>query len=363
VTTRNPDRTDMIPLGYVGPVADLTWADTNPGGPETLTCTVQVDAFHRTPALSTGRILEVSRGGTVQYEGILQKPVINDNGSWSLTCQGAGQYGDNFRDIWSSWTVTDALNQAAARSPGPLRWKIPSLSSTGMYLIDPQDSGTLSLTEFLNTITRPGSYTWHIGRHNVISIYPIPTVPTRLLFSTSPQARSLAAFINALYTRYQVTADNADSGAVATYALSTPALNTVSIGKHQRLEQVWDITSAGVMSGATAAGWAAAAMSHYQDASFADAIPVRYGSYTTMTGEPVDLGCEHADQVVQLMIADGPVGAQAGPSNPVIFPVGKFSYSDPDHQGAVTPLQAVAASLSDFLDYLAMWLPKPAVNS
>ncbi len=78
-------------------------------------------------------------------------------------------------------------------------------------------------------------------------MFPIPTTPTRILMSSSPAARSLADYVNALYGRYQSAADNPDTGALATYALAS-ATSAASIAKHQRTEAVWDLTAAGTLS-------------------------------------------------------------------------------------------------------------------
>jgi len=103
--------------------------------------------------------------------------------------------------------------------------------------------------------------------------------------------------------RYQSADDNATTGAAATFALTT-ATNAASIAKHLRTEAFWDITQAGTISSGVAGGFVAQALTLYQGASWAGPLTVRYGSYTTMTGVPVDLGCEVAGEVVQLQLAD-----------------------------------------------------------
>ena len=359
VTSKFQDGTDYMPIGAIGPVAGLGWSDTMPGGPDTMQCTVRVSPDLVQPqALDAGRIVEVWRGGICQWEGVLDQPTPGSDG-WSVTAKGAGTYGDNFRDIWTTWTdVNTSLTQATGRG---LRWKLQTYSNTNLYLVDQQQSGTETITDRLNLATKPGYYTWHVGRRNLLSIFPVPTAVTRILFSSSPQARSLAGYYNALYVLYQSAADNTDTGTPAVNSL-TSATNAASIARHGRFEQLWDITGAGTLSGATALAWAQAAILRYNAASFTGPIPVTYGQYTDVTGVPVDLGCEHAAEVVQLVLADGPYGAEVTAFPPVTFPVGKFEYDEDSESGNVYPFNVLPNDLGALLDSMAIWLPKPAVT-
>jgi hypothetical protein len=293
-----------------------------------------------------------------QFEGVLDQPVPGDSG-WSITAKGAGTYGDAYRDIWTTWTdINTSLTQATGRG---LRWGLSTYSNTNLYLVDQQQSGTETITDRLNLATKPGYYTWHVGRRNLLSIFPVPTTVTRILFSSSPQARTLAGYYNALYVMYQSSADNASTGALAANTL-TAATNTASIARHGRQEQLWDITGAGTLSGATALGWAQAAISRYTAASYSGPIPVTDGKYTTTTGVPVDLGCEHAGEVAQLVLADGPFGAEVSAFPPVTFPVGKFEYDETSASGNVYPFNVLPNDLGALLDSMAIWLPKPPVT-
>jgi hypothetical protein len=354
VATRAPDGTNFTPLGTLGHVTPAVYSDTMPGGNDTLTCTLQVPPSYRHPAIDPGRILEAYRGGSKIWEGILGEPAPGDGG-WELTAAGAGTYGDKYLAIYTSWNQNDPLDQAITRG---LRWNKASFSSTGLYLAEQQDSGSQTVTDFLTLITRPGAYTWHVGRRNTLTVFPIPTAPTRVLMAGSPAARSLAGYINALTGRYQATADNATTGAPGTFALTT-ATNAASIAKHLRTEAFWDLSQAGVISSGTAAGYVAQALTLYQAASWAGPITVRYGSYTTMTGVPVDLGCEVAGEVVQLQLADGPYGGEVSPAPPVTFPVGRVEYDDGAQTLAITPFQSVPADLPTLLSVLATAIPAP----
>jgi hypothetical protein len=358
IQTRAPDRSDMQPLGLIGTVSGLGWDDTLPGGPDSAQFTLQAQTTSQPRALDPGRIVEIVRGGSVQWEGILGQPTPTGDSAWQVGAKGAGTYGDAYRDIWSTWNENDGVNQAIARG---LRWINPGIPS-GRFLSEQQDSASQTITDFLTLITKPGGYVWHVGRGNVLSVFPVPVTPTRILMATSPQARALAGYINALVARYQVTADNTTTGAPATYGLVT-ATNAASIAKHQRMEQYWDISQAGVLSSGTALGFAQSALSQYQAASWAGPIPVQYGQYLTMTGVPVDIGCEKAGEVALIMLADGPYGGEVVAAPPVSFVVGKLEYDDTTQAGGITPYLGVPGDLSSLLDALATTLPVPAATS
>jgi hypothetical protein len=351
VATRAPDGSNFTPLGTLGHVAGLVRSDTMPGGPDTLSCTLQVPASYRHPAFDPGRILECWRGASRMYEGILNEPQPGDGG-WAITATGAGSYGDRYLSIWNTWNQNDAIDQAITRG---LRWNKPSFASTGLYLAEQQDSGSQTITDFLTLITRPGAYTWRVGRRNTLSVFPIPTTVTRVLMLGTPAARSLAGYINSLTGRYQSADDGTNP---ATFALTT-ATNAASIAKHQRSEAFWDITAAGTISSGTAGGYVTQALSLYQGASWAGPLLARYGQYLTPTGVPVDLGCEQAGEVCLLLLADGPYGGEVSPSPPVTFPVGRVEFDADAETLAISPLQRVANDLPTLLGVLASAIPPP----
>jgi hypothetical protein len=353
VVTRQPDLTNPIPLGTLGHITGLVWSDAMPGGPDTLACTLQAEPTFRHPSLNPGRILEVYRGGSKVWEGILAEPVPVTGTGWQISAQGAGNYGDNYLSIWTAWNQNNPVDAAITRG---LRWNKPSLASTGLYLAEQQDSGSQTVTDFLNLITRPGAYTWHVGRRNTLSVFPVPTTVTRVLMASSPQARSLAGYINALYGRYQSADDGTNP---ATFALTSATL-PASITRHGRQEGFWDLTAAGTITGGTAGGYLTSALAQYKASSWAGPLTVRYGAYLTRAGVPVDLGCEQAGEVVLLMLTDGPFGGEVAPCPPVTFPVGRVEYDDATGSAAITPFQTVPHDLSSLLSALATTIPPPA---
>lgn len=345
---------DQRYLGRIGHVADLQWTDTMPGGNEQLTCTLQVSPGYRTAATDPGRLIRVIKGSSVQFEGILDEPTPGDDG-WSLTARGAGTWGSLFQAVYSTWTAASIISTATARG---LRWVAGNLG-TG-YLTEQHDSASLTVTDFLNLYTEPGSQTWRVHRTpagNQLDVTAVPSAPTRLLITTTPAARTLAGYYNCIWIRYLATADNGNTA--ATYG-TTSVTNAASIAKHGRQETYWDISAGGVMTAGAAQALGNAALAKYVAASWSGPFQVSHGSYLTMGGSPVDLACEHAGEVVQLVLADGPYGGEVSPAPPVTFPVGKTEYHDADGTLTITPFQSWTADLGNITQWYTPQQPAAA---
>lgn len=340
VLTTRLDGTDQTYLGRLGHVADLTWTDVMPGGNDQLTCTLQVPPTWRPAALDPGRLVRVIKGANVQFEGTLDEPTPGDAG-WAVTARGAGTWGSLYQAVYSTWLASDIITQAAGRG---LRWTAGNLG-TG-YLTEIRDSASLTVTDFLNLYTEPGSQVWRVHRTpagNQLDVFPLPATPTRLLVTTAPAARTLAGYYNVIWLRYQVTADS--STAAAAYAV-TSVTNAASIARHGRQETYWDVSSGGVMTAAAAQALGNAALAKYTAASWSGPFQVGPGQYLTMGGAAVDLACEHAGEVARLVLADGPYGGEVSPAPPVQFAVGKVEYRDADGTLTVTPFQSWTSDLS-----------------
>lgn len=354
VYTSAVDGSSRFYLDALGHSDSLSFGDTMPGGSDTATMNLEYDPRLQHPAFSIGRRLCVLKGGSVQWEGSLAQPVPTESG-WTLTADGAGNWGTRFRAIytapWGAGTTTDVINQAVARG---LRWVTGNVSGGDMS--QPQDTASQTVTDHLNQVTSPSSQTWRVHRVNAglqVDLIPIPTAVTRLLITTVPAARTVAGYINALYARFEATADA--GGNAATFGL-TSATNAASIAAHDRLEDYWDLSSAGVLTSGAVAAKAASAIAKYQAASFSAAFTVPHGQYLTLGGAPVDMACEKAGEVAQLIFADGPYGAELVPG-PVTFPVGAVSYDADSNQLAVTPFQSYFGTLSNVLALLAPKAP------
>jgi hypothetical protein len=351
VATARVDGTGLYYLGHIGAVEQLTWTDTMPGGPAALSCQLDADPDTRHEALSPGRRVYVYRGFSTVWEGRMLEPAPGDGG-WSITADGMGVLGNYYRADWVTWTPGSVVARAANRG---LRWTSGSL--TGGYTAQPQDSGTVTVTDAMNQFTQTQSTTWRVHRVQAgwqVDMVPVPAVPTRMLVTSVPQARTLAGYVNGLYVKYQSKADTGNTAAATSFQI--PVLPD-SIARHDRMEQFWDVTSSGVLTGAAALALGQQALAKYQSASYAAAITASPGQYQTTGGVPVDLACEHAGEVVQLVLADGPYGGEVYPWPPVVFPVGQVKYDATAGTLEITPYQSWKDDFGSVMTILAPAAP------
>lgn len=274
---------------------------------------------------------------------------------WTLSATGSGSLGNNLCDIYTTWDEPDDhINQAISRG---LNWRNPGIGGTGgLWLGDQVDSGSEMITDFLNSITVQGALSWSVdARDSTLSVGPLPTEVNRLLVATSPVARTIAGDINSLWLYYQITGDDTDSSAAATYGLVN-VQNAADIALHGVTEDYYDLTSNGDMTEDEVRANGNAVLARYNRASFAGPFTVAPGELLTAGGYPVDLGCEQAGTVCRLMLTDFGYGGEVVPG-PVEFVVGAYEYDDSAQTGTITPFQNVA---SDFTSLLAAVFPPVA---
>jgi hypothetical protein len=141
-------------LGQLGHVAGINYSYSIPGGPDQLTCVLQVEPYFRTDAMNPGRIITAHRGGSCIWEGILTEPQPAATG-WTLNANGVGTYGTNYAAWWqvsnpASWEADRVVDYAIARG---LRWSNLGIGSpAGLYLGPVQESGSMTITDFLNLL-------------------------------------------------------------------------------------------------------------------------------------------------------------------------------------------------------------------
>ena len=131
-------------------------------------------------------------------------------------------------------------------------------------------------------------------------------MPTRLLIATDPQARTVAADINGLWLRYQITSDqtgtSSGTAAAATYG-TVEATNAASQAVHGVMESYEDLSSAGVISAGTAQAAGQSVLAAYQRATYAGPFTIRQGQLLTMGGTPIDIGAERGiPQVAKVIL-------------------------------------------------------------
>jgi hypothetical protein len=167
ILSSRPDGSDRRWFGSSGHVNALKYGHVTPGGCDSMTFNLMLEASVRSQVLDKGRIIEGHRGGGKIWEGILTEAVPTGQSGWNVTATGAGQYGANFMaDYTSMWPTSqpdEALNAAIGRG---LRWKNNGVGSPGMWL---GASGTHTSpgggTTLASTTVPAGTWdvTWIVG--------------------------------------------------------------------------------------------------------------------------------------------------------------------------------------------------------
>jgi hypothetical protein len=352
-------------LGAIGHVSALTYSFAIPGGPDQMSCLLQLPPDYRTDAVNPGRVVQVWRGANCVWEGKLDEGVPGTSG-WQLTAHGAGSYGEDFTAVWTAWNPDNPVNAAVGRG---LRWQNPGIGMpAGVYLGQQVDSGAQTITAFLNLLCSGGALTWLVippgasappappWQLNVIplpaDVNGVPQYPVgRIIVAHSPVPRTIAADINTLVIRYQLTADVPATSTLAavpaTYATTT-VQQQASVQLHGPMEFYLDVSSAGVMSAAQAQAIGNNILSKYVRASFAGSFSVGPGQLLNAGGFPVDLGCEKAGTICQAMVADAAYGGEVRAA-PLIFMTGQYSFDDDTDTGTVTPLQGVRTDMASLI--------------
>ena len=362
IVTYTPSMTQPIWLGGVGHVNALKYSWVLPGGADALSCNLMVTATTRTQATDPGRIVQAYRGGGLIWEGIMNEPVPTTAG-WNLSAVGAGNYGTNYLALYTStWPASEpdqAINQAITRG---LRWVNPGVGSpSGIWLGQATDSGAQTITDLLNLVCTYGGLTWQVNttpQGNVLSVFALPTAVTDLLLVRQPAPRTLGGDINVIWLRYQTSADNTTTGAVAAFA-TTSATVPASIAAHGTREAYLDISNAGTMSAGAAQAIGNSVLQRYQRASFAGPFTAGAGDIMTPGGQAQDLGLNQAGSVMQLILTDYAYGGEVV-LGPVTFLVGGYEYDDDSQTSTVTPFQYLNLSLSGLLSAASTTLPQPA---
>jgi hypothetical protein len=353
VVTRRPDGTQPRWLGTLGHVGGLTYSWVNPGGPDQLSCTLQVSPEVRTDALNPGRQVQVVRGARVIWDGKLTEPVPSAAG-WQVTATGIGHAGSDFDAVYTTWTnQNDAVNAAISRG---LRWVNPGGNSipAGVWLGQQSDSGSMTITDLLNLFCTQGGYTWYVSvtpAGNTLSVYLFPAATlanvNRVLVAPGPVARTLGGDVNTIWVRYQ---SSADSAATATYAL-TSVTTAGAAALHGTMEDYLDLSSAGPLTAGQAQAKAAAVLARYQRASWAGPFTVRPGQLLNPGGAPVDPGLDHCGTIVRLVLTSFGYGGELVP-DPAVFMVGAYEWNDETQTAQVTPFQSLRLSVSGLMGEL-----------
>lgn len=353
---------DRQHLGQITTINDLEYGWILPGGSNTMKCLALEDPRRWRPrAIELGRRVRLYRGSSWIWSGKLlaPSPAADDSGV-QLAAQGIGTFGSNLLSIFSSWDQNTPLDQAIIRG---LPWLKDSLSSSGLWLGQAQDSGVQFIVDFLNLITGGGGQTWKVvptgsvaaGAADKLTIFPFPTTnpgdERLILVSLKPVGRVIND-VNSLWARYQATADNTNTGAKASYAL-TNAQVPASIAAHGVQEQPFDLTGGGLMSGGTAGAAASAVLTKYQPSKFDGAWTINQGDLLTAGGVEVDIGLDYTGQVAKIAEMDASYGGEAGRPGAVRVVCGQYDYSEKTGSGTFGAYQMAVTDLPGMLQAVA----------
>jgi hypothetical protein len=342
-------------LGQLGEVTALKYSFICPGGDDKMSCTVMVPASYRTELFDPGWQVRITRGGHIVWTGKLDEPVSSPAG-WNLTAVGTGNRGDDFLAIytstWPSGQPDQSINNAISRG---LPWNNPGVGTPSTaWFGQAVDSGAQTIKGLLDLICTRGQLTWYVSSQPGgalgpdLSVFPLPTVPNRVIVATTPVARTLHGDINTIYLRYMIS-DATATGTTATYGL-TSVQNAQSVAAHGELETFIDISDAGIMSAGTAQQMGNYVLSIYQRASFAGPFTVHHGELLNTGGQPIDPGTDQAGTMCRLILTDYGYGGEVTPGQPITFIVGAYEWDDTSQVATVTPYQSVDQSLTGILN-------------
>ncbi len=164
----------------------------------------------------------------------------------------------------------------------------------------------------------------------------------------------MAADVNTLIIRYQATADipaTATAASVAATFKTVTVVNQASVVRHGPMEFFLDISSGGIMSVAAVQAVGSNILSRFVRASFAGPFTAGPGQVRNTAGTPVDLGCEEAGLVYQVMVTDAPYGGEVAAA-PLTFLSGAYSYDEDTGTATITPFQSVRQDIGGLISAL-----------
>jgi hypothetical protein len=347
-------------VGTLGQVTALTYSYVCPGGCDKMTMTLMVPASYRNQMLNPGWQVKITRGGHQVWDGKLDEPTPSPSG-WTITATGTGNLGQNFvayysvNDVWPASEPDEIINRAIIRG---LPWVNPGYNSSSIFsqfwMGQGTDPGTQTVTAFLNLICTRGGLTWYVNSQpgglvgDDLNIFPLPTVPSRLLVSTTPVARTLGGDINTIFIRYMSAADNTTTGTPAQHSVVS-VQNAASVAAHGVMETYIDLSDVGVQTITQAQAVGNNVLAIYQRASFAGPITGGYGQLLTLGGTAIDPGTDQAGTMVRLILTDYGYGGEVTPQFPLTFIVGSYSWDDFAQQFSITPYQSLNESLTGLL--------------
>jgi hypothetical protein len=379
-------------MGSIGHVTGLSMNWSKPGGPTSLQFNLTCPPNYRTTGMSVGRRLQAYRGGSCIWDGILEEPQASPTG-WTIIADGVGTEGANYAALYSTWTADNPVNEAIGRG---LRWRNDGIGSQpglfGLNASNVQDSGSLTITDFLNLLVTSGALYWSIEPPLSVGIPSAPWVlrfrefptdisgnalsagvkaaeqwniqewqridlkgklnrvpPDLFLVNATPVTRTINGTINTLVCKYQSSPDiTAPAPIVPAKFLTLVVDQPSAVATQGRNEFYLDLSTNGVMTAAQVQVVAQNLLAHYVKASFSTAYQVSPGRLLNNGGVPVDLAIDYSGKMVTVLVENAPVGGDVS-SQPLTFFIGDYSYDDDSQSATVTPYQNAGNDISSLL--------------
>ena len=180
-------------------------------------------------------------------------------------------------------------------------------------------------------------------------MFPLPSVPNRLLMCVDPVSRTLGGDINTIWVRYQATDDTSSSGGTAATFALTSAQNTASVAAHGVAEAYIDLSDVGTQSAGAAQAVANNVLAIYKRASFGGSFTGRFGQLMNIGGAPIDPGTDQAGTCCRVILVDYGFGGEVSPIPPLQFIVGAYSWDDYAQVFTVTAMQTLDMSVTGML--------------
>jgi hypothetical protein len=349
-----------LSLSHLGHISPAVYSFTTPGGCDVLSATYYKPPRVRSEALNPGRVLLAYRGGSVVWSGVVDEPGPADTG-WTITAHGAGTLGADYRAVYTaSWGNTvpdDAVNQAIVRG---LNWVNPGIGSpSGMWTGQQFDSASQDITEMLNLICSKGGLTWQVTTGpggNVLTVFPLPTAPNRILVATSPEPQTIAAGANAIFGRFQSSADGA---AKAVYGLTSSVQQSL-IDAQGRREDYMDVSSAGVQTAGSTQAAINQVLKRFTRAGFTSPFVIQPGGLLNMGGTPVDPGVFYQDgssvMVCRVLLSDFAFSGEVA-RGPVNLLVGAYQWDDDARTATITPFESMRHDFASLMQAAVDHIP------
>jgi hypothetical protein len=389
-----PEPRNGVWFGQLGHVNGVSYNWTKPGGPTQLSWKLLRPPTYRHAAMNPGRTVQAFRGGSCIWEGILMEPQPDSTG-WTFSANGAGTYGSNFSAIYDTWTADNPVNKAIGRG---MRWKNYGIGKpAGIFLGQAQDSGSMTITDFLNLLCTGGALYWSIDPPKgatmpsgpwELKIKQFPTdimgsplaagvktpeqwnvqewqridlkqklhkiPPDLYLVNTNVVPRTIANDYNSLTMKYQSTADKTATSTAkaqaATYKLVVVD-NPASVAVHGRNEYYIDMSTSQTMTEAAVISVGQNILRNYARANFSNGMTVQPGRLLNNGGVPVDIGLDWSGKVVALQVEDSAFGGEVS-YGPVNVMIGDYSYDDDSQTATITPYQNQKTDISSIISML-----------